>query len=224
MTTLVSAGLPIGAILPFGGPISNIPAGFLPCNGALINRNDFADLFAVIGTQWGTSGPTDFRVPTTNGNQLRGRASGSGSDPDRNSRTAVQTGGATGDNVGSLQTWRVQSHRHVVGPFAQAAEINSGVSAIDFMSGSYVNGEVSNNFTNNAGPITNKGALGINEVTNSAGFGTGMGGFNGNFNTNDNSPNTVAERFSRKFRMYTANTGGNQTVGRNVYVEFIIKF
>lgn len=224
MTTLVDGGaIPVGTILAFGGPISAIPDGFLACNGALVNRNDYADLFAVIGTQWGTDSGVDFRVPTCNGNLIRGRANGSGADPERASRTAVQAGGVTGDNVGSLQTWRVQSHRHIVGPIAAGIAMNTTGDMQDWQRLAYVNGEVASGAGNNAGPVTNKAAIGgalYSAQLNSDGFTF----FNGNFNNNDTSPNTTAEVLTKKGRLYTTNTGNSQTVGRNVYVEFIIKY
>lgn len=212
MTTIVDGGaIPAGAIIPFGGPIANIPDGFLACNGALINRNDFADLFAAIGTQWGTTSGTNFRVPTTNGNHLRGRANGSGSDPDRNSRTAVQTGGATGDAVGSLQTWRYQTHRH------------SSLLAVTATSGGYnssVEGAHGNLTPVTVNRIYNSG----NDVNTGLVGGSGIRGANGNSTANDSSPNSSFEASSQRYYLNTNNSGSNQTTGRNVYVEYIIKF
>lgn len=72
LTTLVSkiketnikeyADSPIGTILPYGGDTA--PTGYLLCDGAAISRTDYADLFAVIGTSFGTGdGTTTFNVP-----------------------------------------------------------------------------------------------------------------------------------------------------------------
>ena len=114
MTTLVSGGaLPVGALLPFGGPVSNIPDGFLLCDGSLLNRNDFSDLFAAIGTSWGSDSGVDFRVPTTQGLFLRGQANGSLTyDPNKDTRTSLQVGSNAGDNVGSYQVNQFSSHNH----------------------------------------------------------------------------------------------------------------
>lgn len=219
MTTLVGGGtLPVGTILSFGG--GTVPDGFLLCNGALINRNDFAALFAVIGTNWGTTSGTDFRVPTCNGNLLKGRAIGSGADPDRNSRTAVQTGGTTGDNVGSLQTWRVQSHRHSTyirntyagGTIGQSPQAN------------YLNGEGRGGFGNTTPLNYNKVCFGSNVGGNGGVSGGGATAFNGNVNLNDSSPNNNLEYATQSYYINTNNTGSNQTTGRNVYVDFIIKY
>lgn len=62
---------PIGTILPFGG--TNIPAGFLLCNGAEVLKTDYAELYAVIGDAFGTASVNtkfvlpDLREATTKG-------------------------------------------------------------------------------------------------------------------------------------------------------------
>lgn len=222
MTTLVDGGaIPVGTILAFGGPISAIPDGFLACNGALVNRNDYADLFAVIGTQWGTDSGVDFRVPTCNGNLIRGRANGSGADPDRASRTAVQTGGLTGDNVGSLQTWRVQSHRH------RSWLMNTYGTNVGAKTPSSYNGDNrgSNGNTTPNGDVFNKAIIGwATSGGNAYGATSGVACVNGNSNFNDTSPNSPQEFATENFYLQSTNTGSAQTVGRNVYVEFIIKY
>ena len=54
--------VPSGTIIQFAG--KTIPDGYLSCNGALVSRTQFADLFAAIGTTWGTGdGKTTFRLP-----------------------------------------------------------------------------------------------------------------------------------------------------------------
>ena len=56
------ADAPIGTISPFGG--SSVPSGYLLCNGQAVNRTTYAELFAVIGTAFGTGdGSTTFNVP-----------------------------------------------------------------------------------------------------------------------------------------------------------------
>lgn len=54
--------LPIGVILPHGS--STIPTGYLECNGQLVSRTDYSELFEMIGTAWGEGdGSTTFAVP-----------------------------------------------------------------------------------------------------------------------------------------------------------------
>lgn len=73
--------MPVGAILPFGG--GTAPAGWLLCEGAPVSRATYADLFAVIGTAFGSgNGSSTFNVPDLRGVFLRGADGGTGRDPD----------------------------------------------------------------------------------------------------------------------------------------------
>lgn len=94
--------IPPGTVVAYAG--TTAPSGWLLCDGAEISRTTFAGLFAAIGTAHGSGdGVTTFRIPDYRGRFLRGRDGGVGRDPDRTSRTVMNTGGATGDNVGSVQ-------------------------------------------------------------------------------------------------------------------------
>jgi microcystin-dependent protein len=53
--------LPVGAITMFAG--SNAPIGWVTCNGQLLDRNTYAKLFQVLGTSYGNTSATNFRVP-----------------------------------------------------------------------------------------------------------------------------------------------------------------
>ena len=58
----VYADAPVGAIIPYGGV--TVPDGFLLCQGQAVNRTTYAELFAVIGTAFGSGdGSTTFNVP-----------------------------------------------------------------------------------------------------------------------------------------------------------------
>lgn len=113
--------LPAGVILPFGGIV--VPTGFLACNGASVSRTTYAILFSAIGTAYGAANGTTFRVPDFRGRFLRGTNTFSGTsglDPDAASRTAMATGGNTGDAVGSVQEDAFEAHTHNVS--AEAAD------------------------------------------------------------------------------------------------------
>lgn len=58
---------PAGIILPYAG--TSFGKDCLPCNGASLDRVTYADLFAAIGTLWGSADSTHFNVP-----DLRSRA------------------------------------------------------------------------------------------------------------------------------------------------------
>lgn len=55
-------GVPVGTIIPFAG--NSIPEGYLLCDGSAISRTDYATLFAVIGTIYGSGdGNSTFNLP-----------------------------------------------------------------------------------------------------------------------------------------------------------------
>ena len=57
--------LPIGAIMPYTSKTT--PSNWLPCNGQEVSRTTYADLFKIIGTQYGAGdGSTTFNVPDLN--------------------------------------------------------------------------------------------------------------------------------------------------------------
>ncbi|GAA5481960.1 tail fiber protein [Haloferula sargassicola] len=102
---------PAGTILPYAG--DNAPSGWLLCNGATVSRSTYSSLYSVVGNRFGSgNNSSTFHLPDFRGRFLRGRDGGAGRDPDRNSRGAMNGGGATGDAVGSVQGDMLQSHNH----------------------------------------------------------------------------------------------------------------
>jgi len=105
---------PIGAVLPFAASRDNAGAlqqNWLLCDGkTLSNKGVYGDLFQSIGFAHGQAGETDFVLPDYRGFFLRGVASGSSWDPDRDERTVPYPAGKDGqkgnkgDRVGSIQT------------------------------------------------------------------------------------------------------------------------
>lgn len=109
-----SNGLPPGTILPFGGPKERIPAGFLPCDGSLVNKADYPDLYFAIGDSWRSGTGSQFRLPDLRGMFLRGVNDGRSDgwhDPNANDRVAFN-GGNSADQVGSHQAGEFQEHNH----------------------------------------------------------------------------------------------------------------
>jgi microcystin-dependent protein len=111
----------IGMISAFGGTIA--PEGNLLCDGASYLRTQYPDLFAVIGTSYGSASSTHFNVPDLRGRFLRGVDGTANIDPDKNSRTALRTGGNTGNNVGSVQADAFKSHTHTADLYFQDASL-----------------------------------------------------------------------------------------------------
>ena len=106
---------PVGTIIAVGQLWNAAwPAGYYLCDGGAYNRTDVnaAELFAVIGTNWGAPNATQFQVPDLRGAFLRGVDAGRNLDPDRNSRTSYTNGSASGDAAGSFQPSALASHNH----------------------------------------------------------------------------------------------------------------
>jgi microcystin-dependent protein len=103
-------GNPTGTVISYAG--ATAPTGYLVCDGTSVLRADYPELFAAIGTAWGSANASEFNLPDLRGQFLRGQDGGVGVDPDRASRTALNTGGITGDEVGSYQSHQFASHSH----------------------------------------------------------------------------------------------------------------
>ena len=78
------------------------PTGYLKANGAAISRTTYADLFAAIGTTFGTGdGSTTFNVPDLRGEFIRAWDDARGVD--------------SGRSFGSAQADEFESHNHIHG-------------------------------------------------------------------------------------------------------------
>jgi microcystin-dependent protein len=115
---VVRSLVPLGTIMAYGGEFTEenrerlAVAGWIPCDGAALDRGDYGDLFAVIGTAHGAPDAARFNAPDCRGRFLRGADKGAGHDPDAGTRVAAQAGGATGDRVGTYQADQFASHTH----------------------------------------------------------------------------------------------------------------
>lgn len=97
-------GAPIGSVMSMAANVA--PSGYLVCDGAAISRTTYSDLFAVIGTTYGTGdGSTTFNLPDYRGYFLRGFDDGAGNNPDAQTRIG-------GNNVGSIQNDEITSPIH----------------------------------------------------------------------------------------------------------------
>ena len=68
--------IPLGTILPYSANTLNPPAGFLFCDGSAISRSMYPDLFALIGTLYGSGdGLTTFNLPNLIGRFAEGGSS-----------------------------------------------------------------------------------------------------------------------------------------------------
>lgn len=98
------ADCPVGTINAYGG--TTAPDGWLLCQGQAISRTDYADLFAVIGTAYGSGdGSTTFNVPDMRESVPKG-AGLTG-----NSSNHMDADGLA---VGEFIDDRLQSHKHLL--------------------------------------------------------------------------------------------------------------
>ena len=92
---------PPGMIQAFA--LSTAPTGWILCNGGYINRTTYSDLFAAIGTTYGSTDGSNFAVPDLRGEFLRGWDNSRGIDTNagNNPRSfgSVQKGTAQAYNI-----------------------------------------------------------------------------------------------------------------------------
>lgn len=89
-----------GVIMPFAG--STIPDGFLECNGQELERDEYSDLFEVIGTAFGSDDMFTFKLP-----DLRTRVP-----VGENGETGYEMGNAGGEKVHELTVDEMPEHEH----------------------------------------------------------------------------------------------------------------
>ena len=66
-------GVPIGSILPHAQAFNHPPAGYLLCDGSVLDadtRPEYRKLYDKIGTVYGGSGRTDFKIPSLTGGDV----------------------------------------------------------------------------------------------------------------------------------------------------------
>jgi microcystin-dependent protein len=195
-----SNGVPVGSIIPFGGPLSSVPAGWLPCDGTQLNRTNYTQLYNVIGYSWGGNGDV-FNIPDLRGYFLRGVADVQTTDPDKDARGAIKSGGNTGNNVGSYQDEMFKSHNH--NPDSNYPN-STGINDVDH---THTYNDIY--YSENRGPQGDLGWRGSNS------------------SDDDNGPWSITETSageSQPHRHQIVPSGGSETRPKNAYVWFIIKY
>lgn len=107
--------IPVGTVFPFAG--TTAPDGWMMCDGRSLNNVDYPELFAAIGYSHGGNLSSAFNIPDYRGRFLRGSdnmgtAQGAASrDPDRASRTAMNSNGNSGSTPSTVGSVQVQATR-----------------------------------------------------------------------------------------------------------------
>jgi microcystin-dependent protein len=119
------------------------PTGWLECDGSSLLKASYPDLFSgyerSIGTAYGSVDADHFNLPDLRGRFIRAWDHGRGSDPDAAGR-ADRGDGTTGDHVGTIQGYEVESHSHYgVPPLVSTTHRggNSSLWALNFSSVAY---------------------------------------------------------------------------------------
>ena len=93
--------MPVGTIITYAA--NSAPAGFLICDGSAVSRSTYADLFAIIGTNFGIGdGTSTFNIPNLNGKFVMGCDV---------SHAYNTTGGHTSMTLNAAQ---MPAHRHTI--------------------------------------------------------------------------------------------------------------
>lgn len=98
-----SLSVPLGTILPYAGSAGSVPSGWLLCDGTSYDVNAYPELFALIGTDYGSE-PNRFKVPNLNGRTPVGY--------DINQSEFNALGKADGAKTHTLTTNEMPSHTH----------------------------------------------------------------------------------------------------------------
>ncbi len=114
-----SGGLPVGAMIDFGG--TSAPTGWLMCDGTEALQATYPALFAVVGSTFGTATAGYFRLPNLLGRATIGQGTGTGGGT---SGTGTVTGGSgltaravgawAGEETHALSIAELAAHTHTV--------------------------------------------------------------------------------------------------------------
>jgi microcystin-dependent protein len=103
VATATAGALPPGVVVPYAA--TSAPSGYLLCDGSSQLRASYANLFAVIGTTYGSADGTHFNVPDLRGRVVVGTGSGAG----LSVRNLAATGG---EENHILSVAELASHNH----------------------------------------------------------------------------------------------------------------
>jgi microcystin-dependent protein len=119
-------GIPTATIVPWSD--SSVPSGFLECAGAAVSRTTYADLFAIIGTTYGSGdGSTTFNLPDLQDNVAVGKSGTKNLASTGGANTVTSTGNVGGSTANAtLAESQLASHSHtlLVSRTAQAQDFN----------------------------------------------------------------------------------------------------
>ena len=156
----IVAGVPSGSV--FCMAVATVPSGYLECNGATVSRTTYAALFAVIGTQYGSTNSSNFKVPDLRGEFVRGFDNGRGADSGRS--IASSQGASNASHNHSFSDSGTTSTKTLTGTVQRISEtFNNSGSATGVFSKSTGS---SANFTPGSPDVNDTGSFSINATHN----------------------------------------------------------
>ena len=123
-------GVPTGTVSAFAGAKTDLPDGYLLCDGSIYAKADYPDLATLIDGVYGDVGDvggnplTDFFVPDLRGSFVRGLNTGSNS-------WANTSPNDTGRTLGTYQADELKSHLHTMKKYNKSIGAGAGFFAMD---------------------------------------------------------------------------------------------
>ncbi|MDX1070531.1 tail fiber protein [Sinorhizobium medicae] len=203
---LASSSTPAGTVIFYAK--STAPTGYLKANGAAVSRTTYADLFAVIGTTFGTGdGSTTFNLPDLRGEFVRGWDDARGAD--------------SGRVFGSAQADEIQSHLHTVNPPSTATSSDTHAhtySGSTNTTGAHAHSVAYQDRGFSGGTINNAESGGSTGTFNTGSAGDHAHTYSGTTSSDSHNHTVDIAQFN------SGSTGGTETRPRNVALLACIKF
>jgi microcystin-dependent protein len=135
---------PSGAMMDYAG--TTAPPGWMMCDGSAISRTTYANLFAAIGTSYGTgNGSTTFNLPDFRGrfpryNDNMGTAAGAANRDTGRVHGSAQTQATARNGLGVTISNTDLSHTHLLGTGAAATAAGGNFTTPNFDANGSVRG------------------------------------------------------------------------------------
>lgn len=148
-------GCPPGSIIPYGGASTNIPAGWLLCDGQAVSSSQYPALFGALGTSWGNGSAginagigKDFNVPDLRGEFMRGLDLGRGVDSGRSLGSSQGMATKRPNTAFTGSTSSDGNHNHWIQAYGHVASVGHDAFANNNVSAGPVNSQLGDNKPN----------------------------------------------------------------------------
>jgi len=119
-----ASGVPVGSMMDW--PNATAPTGWLVCAGQSLSRTGYPELFAIVGTAFGSASASTFNLPDLRGRVVAGLDVDSGGYAGRLSSPNSQIlGAAGGTETVALSTDTMPAHTHTVSGSTSSAGAHS---------------------------------------------------------------------------------------------------